>query len=120
MKILALLFSALVFATATPAAFAGEQSKTCKTLGAIEFSPSGLQTNIFQNAAGRVTVVFIQPQASEVVISVADNERNVLYKENVELESARQHFDMSRLEKGIYHFTLSANGECFVKSMEIK
>lgn len=120
MKILAFIFTALVFATATPAAFAGEQSKTCKTLGETEFSPSGLQTNIFQNAAGRVTLVFVQPQASAVVISVADNERNVLYRENVNLDAARQHFDMSKLEKGTYHFTLSANGECFVKSLEIK
>jgi len=102
-------------------AFAGDLQnlKNCKTLGSAEPSPSGIQTNVYKNAAGRVTVVVLQPEKSIVSISVSDKEQNVIFKEKLELDSARQHFDMSRVEKGSYFFTLSANGECYVKTVEV-
>lgn len=120
MKTLAslLAFTFCLFAHTT---FAGDlqNSKNCKSLGSADPSPSGIQTNVYKNAAGRVTVVLLQPEKSTVSISVSDQERNVIFKEKVVVDSARQHFDMSRVEKGNYFFTLSTNGECFVKTIEV-
>lgn len=120
MKTLASLI-ALSLSLFVHSAFAGDlqNSKKCKTLGFAEPGPSGIQTNVFQNAAGRVTIVLLQPEKSSVSISVSDQEQNVIFREKLEVDSARQHFDMSRVEKGFYFFTLRTNGECFVKTIEV-
>lgn len=83
-------------------------------------SASGLQANIFQNASGRVTLIFVQPQESSISISVADHDQNILFKETLHTDSGRQHFQFKHAEKGSYSFTIKSNGECFVKTIEIQ
>jgi len=122
MKTLASILCSLSFVFAT-AAF-GNDSKSankCQTISPLtEASSNGLQTNVFQNATGRVSVVLIQEEAQPVQITVSDSDHNTLFKERVTETAAKQNFDLRQLEKGNYIFTINANGNCFVKIVEVK
>jgi phage-related tail fiber protein len=109
----ALLFSVSGIANAT-------DSKKCQPVSALSQYAQRVQTNIFQNAEGKVSVILLQEQSNLVEITVSDAEQNTLFTKNINETAARQDFDLSKLEAGNYTFTLQTNGGCFVKSVEVK
>ena len=124
---------ALIIATVLVSAFQsvksfgaeGDSKKSCQTITnvletSLTTSPASYQTNIFQNAAGRVTVVVLKNDSETVKLSITDANNNELFRSKIKQDSVRQNFQMAGLEPGEYQFTLNKNGECFTKTVTVK
>lgn len=116
-----LLLALFCFASLPLLAAGGEQAKKCQTVSLIpETGSATFQTNIFQNANGRVTVVMMQPEKTDIIITFTDSENNTLFREKINEDSARQNFDVSHLDSGNYVVTINRGGACFVKNITVK
>ena len=125
MKTLALIFATvLVSSFQTTKSFAAEgDNKKCQTITTdLEATPStaSYQTNIFQNAAGRVTVIVLKHDQETVKLSITDQNNQELFRSKIKKDSVHQNFQMAGLDPGEYQFTLNKNGECFTKTVTVK
>lgn len=126
MKTLALIFATvLVSSYQSTKSFAaeGDNKKSCQTITTdLEATPStaSYQTNIFQNAAGRVTVIVLKHDQETVKLSITDQNNQELFRSKIKKDSVHQNFQMAGLEPGEYQFTLNKNGECFTKTVTVK
>lgn len=126
MKTLALTLAAILvssFSSMKSLGAEGDNKKSCQTIASLsEAVPStaSYQTNIFQNAAGRVTVVVMKNDQETVKLSITDANNNELFRSKIKQDSVHQNFQMAGLEPGEYRFTLNKNGECFTKTVTVK
>jgi hypothetical protein len=121
-----LFFSAILFSLtlhqASASAGKNEQKTTkskpatiCKTSATMAF-----QSNIFQNAQGRVSVIVLDTEPTPITLQVFDGASNVLFTKELQEDSVRQDIQMKELESGQYTIALSRNGECFTKTVTVK
>lgn len=126
MKTLALILATVLvssFSSVKSFAGQGDGKKSCQTISSLsEAVPStaSYQTNIFQNSAGRVTVVMLKNDEETVKLSITDANDNELFRSRIKQDSVHQNFQMNHLEPGEYRFTLNKNGECFTKTVTVK
>jgi hypothetical protein len=78
------------------------------------------QSNIFQNAQGRVSVIVLDTEPTPITLQVFDGASNVLFTKELQEDSVRQDIQMKELESGQYTIALSRNGECFTKTVTVK
>jgi len=81
---------------------------------------SSFQSNIFQVASGRVTLIVMKQDAEPVLINIFDGDNQLIFKEKIKEDSVKQNFNMKNLDPGDYRFTISRNGECFTKTVTVK
>lgn len=101
-----------------------EKSNQTKETGKLKActtaTPTSFQSNIFQNAAGRVSVIVMKTDPEPVTIQVSDSQNLVLFSKVIKEDSVKQNLYMNELDPGTYQVTLSKNGECFSKTVSVK
>lgn len=115
--------AASLFSSVTSFASEGDNKKACHTITSAEESTTTSATfksNIFQNAAGRVTVIILKEDQETVKLSITDQNNQELFRSKIKDDSVHQNFTMKGLEPGEYRFTLNKNGECFTKTVTVK
>jgi len=123
-----LFMSAIVLITFfTGNVFAGDQDKKlCNATGnrpATACSAAtvrSFQSNIFQNASGRVSLILLKNDKEPVQVNVYDDQGRMIFNKRIKEDSIKQNFNMMELDPGDYRFTISRNGECFTKTVTVK
>ena len=87
---------------------------------ATPLSNFSFQTNVFQNASGRVSLILLKSDKEPVSINIYDDDNRLVFNEKIWEDSVKQNFIMNELEPGNYRFTVSRNGECFTKTVTVK
>jgi hypothetical protein len=121
------ILTALMFFSIASFAHAGDRDKKVgktsieSTENACTSTPTtSFQSNIYQNASGRVSVIILKNDPEPVTVNIFDGNDNLLFTEKIKEDSIRQNFRMKDLDPGLYKFSLSKNGECFTKTVTVK
>lgn len=94
-----------------------KSSKTCATLE--QAKGSELQANVFQNAAGRLSLILIKGDQEPVTVQIKDEAKRVIYKSKIYEDSVRQNFNMDHVEAGQYQLLLTKGDQCFSTLVQV-
>lgn len=92
-------------------------AKTCATLE--QANTSELQANVFQNAAGRVSLILIKGDQEPVTVQIKDEAKRVIYKSKIYDDSVRQNFRMDHVDAGQYQLLLTKGDQCFSAFIQV-